>query len=103
MTKLVIMIDILMLIGYHSSHIIDHCHYKVDTRYLTVGKNDRINSIVLHYTTINALTQQKIRDYYIFLKNSKQPVINQLFYNLSPQSNKLDTLGQVVISAIVQT
>ncbi len=91
MTKLVSMIVILMLTSFYLSHTIDHCHYKVDTRYPTVGKNDRINSIVLHYTALNALTQQKVRAHYLFLKNSTQLVIKQLFYNVSPKSNKLDT------------
>ncbi|ASX26897.1 N-acetylmuramoyl-L-alanine amidase [Candidatus Williamhamiltonella defendens] len=88
MNKLIIIIVILMLMGCHSSHMMDRYDYKVDTRYPAVGKNGRINAIVLHYTalndedSLNALTQQKVSAHYLILRNPKKignkPVVLQL-------------------------
>lgn len=86
--KLMIVIITLTLIGCSSPHTIDRGDYKVDNRHPAVGKNNRISSIVLHYTALNdekslkTLTQKQVSAHYLVLthpkKISNKPVVLQL-------------------------
>lgn len=88
MNKLSILFLILLMAGCSSDRFVDRGDYKADTSFPAVGQNDRVSSLVLHYTalddekSIKVLTQGQVSAHYLVLEHPEKergkPVVLQL-------------------------